>query len=235
MANSYNNRYPLHTKDAGAFFIRISISILRLTCSQFCDVYLRPVKPKYLFLILFSGLLSCDSVIDTAAVPAPKSMGDLSRRLAGRQGIPVEAAALESWMIAEVPPGYEIQEIKASSVIIGGIPITEGRLVCTNQNGYLTLLLTDYIQDSLSYLQLYRRYLDEAPAEAPASLEWVGQYGGFGWLWSEPGTDIQYLEAGILDRFHLRIRSNQPSAGSLLRKIGREKNWKSIFASPPLN
>lgn len=135
-------------------------------------------------------------------------------------------------MLREVPVGYEVQEIKASSVVIDGIPITEGRLVCTNQDGYLTFLVTDYIQDSLSYIQLYRRYLDEAPVEPSASLSWTAAYGGFGWMWSEPGTDIHYLEAGILDRFHVRIRSNSVSANSLLSRMGREKNWRNIFSDP---
>lgn len=186
----------------------------------------------YLLLILLTGLLSCDDVSDQSPASAPESIAHLSRRLAGNHEMPVEASVLESWMLGEVPAGYDVQEMKASSVVIDGIPITEGRLVCTNQDGYLTLLVTDYIQDSLSYLQLYRRYLDEAPAEPPVSLSWTAEYGGFGWMWSEPGTDIQYLEAGILDRFHLRIRSNQVSANALLSKVGREKNWRNIFSEP---
>lgn len=186
-----------------------------------------------LFLLLFlPGIFACESVSGHFVESAPTSLRDLSRRLATNHGMPVEASKLENWMLREIPAGYDVQEIKASSVVIAGVPITEGRLVCTNQEGYLTFLVTDYIQDSLSYLQLYRRYLDEAPAESPASLRWTGEYGGFGWVWSEPGTDIHYLEAGILDRFHLRIRSNQPSANTLLSKVGRERNWKSIFSSP---
>lgn len=145
--------------------------------------------------------------------------------------MPIEASVLEAWMLREVPSGYEVREVKASSVVIDGIPITEGRLVCTNEEGYLTFLLTDYIQDSLSYLQLYHRYLEEAPVEPPVSLSWVADYGGFGWMWSETGTDIQYLEAGIFDRFHLRIRSNQPAANTFLSTLGREKNWREIFSA----
>lgn len=198
--------------------------------SHLQDLYLRTVKPSYLFLILFAGLLSCEPISDQSVESVPRSLTHLSQRLAVHRGMPVEASVLESWMLREVPSGYDVQEIKASSVVIDGIPITEGRLVCTNQEGYLTFLVTDYIQDSLSYLQLYRRYLDEAPAEPSASLSWTATYGGFGWMWSEPGTDIQYLEAGIFDRFHVRIRSNQASANSLLSKVGREKNWRSIFS-----
>lgn len=192
------------------------------------------MKLQYLFILLLSSLLACESVSQDVG-SAPRSLSHLSQRLAEHVESPVEAGRLESWMIAEVPEGYEIQEVKASSVIIEGIPLTEGRMVCTNENGYVTFLVTDYVQDSLSYLQVYRRYLEEAPAEIPASLTWTVDYNGFGWMWTEPGTDIHYLEAGILDRFHLRIRSNQPSAASLLAKLGKEKNWKGVFLSVPHN
>lgn len=112
--------------------------------------------------------------------------------------------------------------------MINGQPVTEGKLVGVNKDGYVAMVITDYAADSSAFLNLYRRYLWESPAEPSPGLDWVKEYGGFAWIWKEDGSDIQYLEAGILDRFHLRVRSNLPDSDSLLQEVAASHRWQSI-------
>lgn len=128
--------------------------------------------------------------------------------------------------------GSSVQELSATSFTIAGIPRTEGEVVWADESGYVALLITDYAADSLSYLELYKRYLAESPAEADPQLSWAGKMQGFAWIWQEAGTPIQYLEAGIFDRFHIRLRSNFPEGDTFLKRLAAEKNWNRIFSSP---
>ena len=173
-------------------------------------------------LILLLTLLACESV--PSASP-PEGLPDLRERFA--QGQPVPANRLETWLEGLCPPGMVLREAWAREVNLEGVRLCEGQMVATSEQGYLAVIASDLAADSSAYLHLYRRYLAEAPAEPDPQLSWARHNGGFAWIWRETGTDIHYLEAGMHDRLHLRVRSNLPGAPALIRQVAANADWAS--------
>ncbi len=118
-----------------------------------------------------------------------------------------------------------LREAWARQLDIEGFQWCEGQMVATTGQGYLAVIASDLAADSGAYLHLYQRYLAEAPAESDPELDWVMQAGGFAWIWQEAGSDIHYLEAGLHDRLHLRVRSNLPNAPALIKEVAARADW----------
>lgn len=184
---------------------------------------------KYLIICLFL-LTACSQKEADLRQGPPETIGILQQRFESTP--PVSSSQLEGWLQAQIPTGTSAQELSATCFTIHGIPRTEGEVVWSDESGYVALLVTDYSADSLSYLQLYQRFLTESPAEADPELSWAGDMQGFAWNWQEPGTPIHYLEAGLFDRFHIRLRSNFPHGNAFLKELAKEKNWNQIFSNP---
>lgn len=189
-----------------------------------------PVK-SFAPILCLALLLSCAPPDKQHQLP-PETYHALKSRFTCSD--PMSEAQLESWLRDQTPAGSTIQELHVSSVIMGHIPITEGRIVWKENNGYVALLVTDYAADSSSYFTLFQRYLQASPPVPDPLLSWAGDYAGFAWTWQESRTPIYYLEAGLFDRLHVRWRSNFPQEESFLSRAGSENNWNSIFSPAAL-
>ncbi len=156
---------------------------------------------------------------------SPTSLAELNARLSRQHGNPISPEKIESFLSSIVPHTFHLKEQSSSTLYMGGKPVSRARIVATNEEGYLAVVVHDYVADSISYLRLYQRYLQDSPPEPPASLAWAGDYGGFAWIWQEAGTDIHYLEAGLFDRYHVQVRSNLTDAASVFHSISHHDWW----------
>ncbi len=181
----------------------------------------------YLFVVAVA-LLRCGSPTPPPALVAPQSVQQLTSRLSSD----LPPSLSEETLLAMIPTamrGFEIKERKVRKMTIDGRDILEAQLVGVQPGGkYMACLLTDYGADSLSYLYLYRRYLQESPAESFAGSRWAQTWGGFAWYWSESGSEIYYLEAGLLDRYHLRLRSNVPDSWPEMERMATSFPWDKL-------
>ena len=197
-------------------------------------MYLQAVKHLLFFLAISLFASACAPDVGSSHLSPPGTLQGLQERLSDNPAAPVSPESMEVFLRGLVRDPYQIRDLSTRDNAVSGRHTTSGELVMSGKSGaYIALVFHDLVADSAAYLQLYERFLEEAPPEMPKDMRWVERYGGFGWIWEEPGSDLHYLEAGLLDRLHIRIRSNLPDAAGVLMELAKRNNWDQMLVQFP--
>lgn len=181
--------------------------------------------------LALSACESADSAPSSSVRYQPPTLPQLQARMQLVHPVPLDAGQLEAWL-PEKLAGFELREREVTPLALGPVRELSARLVGVNAEGhYLALQLRDLAADSSTYLALFRRYLEEAPPETNLPATWLADNRGFGWIWQDPHSSLSYLEAGLWDRFHLRMRSNAPEAQALFRQMVQQLDLQALGLS----
>lgn len=98
---------------------------------------------------------------------------------------------------------------------------------------FLAIKLSDYARDSSAFLHLYDQFANIESTPLPyiegrkikLSLPQT-----FAWAWKDRQTGVQYLAAGVLNRFHVQLQTNRLSGIVALEDAIKRIGWEKLQA-----
>ena len=87
-------------------------------------------------------VLSCDQQSQGSRLSPPATLTALSHRLEAAPHPPLSKEALGAWLATCQLEGFSIKENNTSEFMINGQPVTEGKLVGVNKDGYVAMVIT---------------------------------------------------------------------------------------------
>ncbi|MEL6650745.1 MAG: hypothetical protein AAFQ87_08085 [Bacteroidota bacterium] len=190
---------------------------------------------RYLIVLLCCcTLLACVDDSPSGERTTPSSIPSLEDirydfrvRLADTNHMSLPEAKLLTSLPALFAP---YQERNSDQTSLGGF--SQCRAVYQlGEGGYLAIKLSDYGQDSSAFLHLYQQYLQIENADLPM-IEGrkipLSLAKAFGWAWKDRQSEIQYLAAGVDNRFYVQLQTNRPSGLVALEDAIRRIEWDKL-------
>ncbi len=190
----------------------------------------------YTLLLLVLGACQGDSPSGERSTPysipdAQNIRSDFSVRLADSTQKTLTETTLSSTLPKVFGP-YQDRRTEQASFSGRSARFSQGSAIYHMAEGqYLAIKLSDYARDSSAFLHLFDQYqqiesaafpiIEGRKIELPLSQT-------FGWSWKDSQTEVLYLSAGVMSRFHVQLQTNRPSGIVALEDAFRRIDWEKL-------
>lgn len=93
---------------------------------------------------------------------------------------------------------------------------------------FVEIYLTDLAADSKAFLNIYAHYEEAINSSSNKEVWPENEAEVFAWEWIDKRSQLHYLEAGILNRYHLIIRTDLPESKKILESSWAKIAWKKL-------
>lgn len=192
----------------------------------------------WLFILLLFCVWACQDDGPSGERPvaflvpdASNIQQDFSVRLADTS----QLALTESILVAGLPPVFApYQERRTEQTSFSGrstLFSQSSSIYHMEEGQFLAIKLSDYARDSSAFLHLFDQFLQIETTPLP-NIEGrkirlpLGKT--FGWAWKDRQTGIQYLAAGVQNRFHVQLQTNRLSGIVALEDAFKRIDWQKL-------
>ncbi|MFK7925694.1 MAG: hypothetical protein AB8H47_27345 [Bacteroidia bacterium] len=158
----------------------------------------------------------------------------IQRDFSVRLGDTNQHALDESILLAGLPAVFApYQERRTEQTSFSGRTLfSQSSAIYHMEEGqFLAIKLSDYARDSSAFLHLFEQF-SQIETTALPNIEGrkirlpLGKT--FGWAWKDRQTGIQYLAAGVQNRFHVQLQTNRLSGIVALEDAFRRIDWQKL-------